>query len=631
MTVGDGQSLEVHGTGQALLAVEADWQVASVASLVLADVWLVGGSGGAASVSVASGGELSLLRVEVGSGGAVTFSGSVTLSDCTVLGGTQLVGSTASSVLSVSGGTLTGATVSLSGGSATIDGSCVLVDSPVSIAAGTLSVSQCELQSDGLTVPLTIESGGSATVTGVVFRSSVDDITAVSVSDGGSLTVGESQLVGVDGRSDPFPCDGTLPNCVHAHVGPVDVAGPVAITLGSPLVCDAPTGECTADLCLRVFALGSDNQEDGRGTSAEVFNPQTNMWDAIASMAAARTEHSAVAIASRIYVLGGRNDDDGDLTSGEVYDTQTGIWSPIASMHNTHTRGVGAAVGSRIYVAGGFDSRSAEMYNTEDDTWVSVDPMSVVRADAAGVAVGSRIFVFGGVGHPAYPTNSAEVYATESNTWSSIASMPVGMANTQYAVAAVATRIYLIGGQHTTEPTDSGSPLSSVQVYDTDTDSWTAVASMTTARGDTPVAAAIGPLIYVAGGRCTPPQSGVRCGAEGSDMLNTVEMYDTDTGLWSSAASMSRYRYKYAGVAASACAWRNVCPSDQCSGHGTCALPQETCECTGGYSGDRCDVLPCCPQSNEYCGSTEDCRCCGCCSTIGCCPVCGWRLILEAL
>lgn len=69
-------------------------------------------------------------------------------------------------------------------------------------------------------------------MTGVIFRSSVgDDITMVSVVDGGSLSVGDSQLVGADGSSDPFPCDGTLPNCAGVHVGTVDVAGPAAVTL----------------------------------------------------------------------------------------------------------------------------------------------------------------------------------------------------------------------------------------------------------------------------------------------------------------------------------------------------------------------------------------------------------------
>ena len=242
VTVDVGQSFEVHGAVGlvALLEVEADWEVATAALLVLADLWLAGGTGDATAVTVQTGGELSLLRIEIQSG-AVTFSGALTVTGCT-LTNAQLIGSTVAAMLSVSGGTLTGSTVSLSGASAVLDGSCTLINSPVSITDGTLSVSQCELQSDGSSVPLMVESGASATVTGVVFRSSAGDITALSVAEGGSLTVGDSQLVGADGSSDPFPCDGALPNCAGTHDGAVDVEGPSAINMAAPLVCDATTG-----------------------------------------------------------------------------------------------------------------------------------------------------------------------------------------------------------------------------------------------------------------------------------------------------------------------------------------------------------------------------------------------------
>ena len=112
---------------------------------------------------------------------------------------------------------------------------------------GHLSLRYVTLSSDGSSLPLTVETGGSATVMGVVFRSSVGDITAVSVADGGSLTVGESQLVG--GVSYPFPCDGTLPDCATTHAGLVTVEGPSAIHTTGPLVCDVDTGECLVDLC----------------------------------------------------------------------------------------------------------------------------------------------------------------------------------------------------------------------------------------------------------------------------------------------------------------------------------------------------------------------------------------------
>eukprot|EP01046_Picozoa_sp_COSAG06_P106278 COSAG06_NODE_52547_length_305_cov_0.601942_1_plen_81_part_01 len=49
------------------------------------------------------------------------------------------------------------------------------------------------------------------------------------------MTVGESQLIKADGSADPFPCDGTLPDCAGEHDGSVVVEGPSAINMAAPL------------------------------------------------------------------------------------------------------------------------------------------------------------------------------------------------------------------------------------------------------------------------------------------------------------------------------------------------------------------------------------------------------------
>ena len=247
-----GQYFEVHG-GQGPLQLQADWAVAASASVILADLWLVGGGGsGGSQLSVDSSGQLMLRGIQL-QGGVVSFSGAVSLSDC-ILAGSQLLGSGAASSLALSGGTVTGSTASLGSGIGTVTGSVVLTNSRLSVGAGggggSLSVSGAELQSDGSSVPLTVESGGAAIVTGTVFRSTAGDITVASVAEGGSLTVGGSRLVGADGSADPFPCDGTLPDCAGGHAGSVVVEGMATVTLASPLVCDVETGECLADVCL---------------------------------------------------------------------------------------------------------------------------------------------------------------------------------------------------------------------------------------------------------------------------------------------------------------------------------------------------------------------------------------------
>jgi hypothetical protein len=201
-------------------------------------------------MTVYSGGQLLLQTVNLQSAN-ISFSGNVSITGST-LTAARLSGT--SGQLSLTGGTLTGSTVQLTRGTATFGGSCMLINTPVTVsgAAGApqalLGVSQCELRGDGTAVPLTVGAAAMATVTQTTFRSTAGNITAVSVAAGGNVTVGSSQLVCTDGHTDPFPCDGTLPRCVGAHVGSVTVDGPAAITMASPLVCDVTTGKCLSNV-----------------------------------------------------------------------------------------------------------------------------------------------------------------------------------------------------------------------------------------------------------------------------------------------------------------------------------------------------------------------------------------------
>ena len=198
--------------------------------------------------------------------GSLTFAGVVTLMESSLVG-SELSGSSGSA-LSLSGGTVTGSTVSVSSRRMTVDGRCVLTDSPIDVggAGSSVTISGAELQSDGSTVPLTIESGGAPTVAATRFRSTMGDITAVSLAEGGSFTVGGSQLIKADGSANPFPCDGMMPDCDGEHDGPVVVEGPWAGTLVSPLVCDVETGECLA-MPATLLVAGVTAEQFGAGLS----------------------------------------------------------------------------------------------------------------------------------------------------------------------------------------------------------------------------------------------------------------------------------------------------------------------------------------------------------------------------
>eukprot|EP01052_Picozoa_sp_SAG31_P022010 SAG31_NODE_1731_length_7420_cov_12.646914_2_plen_254_part_00 len=202
-------------------------------------------------MSVEAGGELTFARVQI-QGGSFAIAGAVSLMESSVV--EVVITGSSGSELSVSGGTVARSTITMTSGSITVDTGCALTDSPISVAGdgGTVTITGAELQSDGSSVPLTVEAVGAATVTATTFRSTAGDITAVSVAVGGSMTVGESHLIKVDGSVDPFPCDGTLPDCVGEHDGSVVVEGPSAVNMAAPLVCDVETGECLSDLCFVV-------------------------------------------------------------------------------------------------------------------------------------------------------------------------------------------------------------------------------------------------------------------------------------------------------------------------------------------------------------------------------------------
>eukprot|EP01047_Picozoa_sp_COSAG01_P004383 COSAG01_NODE_144_length_24108_cov_11.490441_32_plen_430_part_00 len=256
LSVSASQHFEVHGQAAgaaAQLTLHADWSVAGSSSLLLGTLQLGGGAGsGGTHLTVATGGQLTLQTVTMARG-TVAFSGSVAVTGSTW---TSAHLSGTSGQLSLAGGTLAGSTIQLTGGTATFGGSCVLTNTPVSVSGAAsapqalLGVSHCELRSDGTAVPLVVGAAAMATVTQTTFRSTAGSITAVSVVAGGNLTVSASQLVRADGHTDPFPCDGTLPRCAGAHAGSVEVGGPTAVTMAAPLVCDAASGRCLADLCV---------------------------------------------------------------------------------------------------------------------------------------------------------------------------------------------------------------------------------------------------------------------------------------------------------------------------------------------------------------------------------------------
>ncbi|XP_067826412.1 kelch-like protein 17 isoform X1 [Heptranchias perlo] len=116
-----------------------------------------------------------------------------------------------------------------------------------------------------------------------------------------------------------------------------------------------------------------------------------------------------------------------------------------------------------------------------------------------------------------------EAYDTRTDRWHMVASMSTRRA--RVGVAAIGNRLYAVGGY------DGTSDLSTVESYDPVTNSWQPEVAMGTRRSCLGVAVLHG-LLYAAGGY------------DGASCLNSAERFDPLTGTWSSVAAMStRRRY----------------------------------------------------------------------------------------
>merc|ERR1711951_85392 len=106
--------------------------------------------------------------------------------------------------------------------------------------------------------------------------------------------------------------------------------------------------------------------QEGAGTldTVEVYDPQADSWQRVASMPQHLEDHAAAAMGGKIYVTGGWNEDS--VNSAYVYDPQADAWTQLASMGTDRRCHASAAVGGKLYVFGGYGAAANERLSTAE-------------------------------------------------------------------------------------------------------------------------------------------------------------------------------------------------------------------------------------------------------------------------
>ena len=270
-------------------------------------------------------------------------------------------------------------------------------------------------------------------------------------------------------------------------------------------------------LTLVVEALGASG---GSGTFAYTGSLNT-----------ARYDHTATLLPSgEVLVVGGIgvNGNYTSLASAELYDPKKGKWTTTGSMTAGRTAFTATLLpNGEVLVVGGSDYQircyaTAELYNPSTGQWTPTGTMSQARClHSATLLPNGEVLVSGGVNSIydySRPTvSSAEIYNPNTGTWA-----PTGSLNASRASAATLLlengQVLAAGGYSNTGNNSPNTYLTSAELYDSSTGTWSLTTSMSPGAGlpTTPVLLSDGDML----------------------IANDAQFYIPNTASWASTGAL---------------------------------------------------------------------------------------------
>ena len=236
-------------------------------------------------------------------------------------------------------------------------------------------------------------------------------------------------------------------------------------------------------------------------------------------------------VGGKFYLAGGG-------TAHQKYDPQTNVWSNVKPLPAALDHIQGVALGGKIYYIGGLQTwpsphvSTVYIYDPQTDSFSTGASMGTRGRGAGGVAAyDGKIYYAGGLSN-GQAVNWLDVYDPQSNQWSALPNMPT--ARDHFHAVALNGKLWAIGGR----TKDIGATVTANEAFDFSSKTWSAGHKpLPTPRGGF-AAAASGDEVLIIGGE------------DASKAHGTVEAYNVKTDSWRTLESMPTPRH---GIQAASC------------------------------------------------------------------------------